>query len=156
MYVSYFRSPWRRTLLTSMWCTSQCLDAATAKLVLCNPSLLPVQRSHDSPLLGLGRTLLKPAMIFSCSLCHLHQNFPDIPTCTEQVSSQVEGKLAPKLHFFGESWTLHSLHLSISDISEHGSMTLDQNNNQIVGLRKQGIMTRNNNTFSIRIWPGFS
>ena len=31
MYIYFFRYPWRKSLLTSMWCTSQCLDAAMAR-----------------------------------------------------------------------------------------------------------------------------
>ena len=73
------------------------------KLALWNPSLPLVQRSHGSPLIGLGRILLQPEIIYNCSLIHLQKYLFDIPTCIEQVSSQVEGKLAPKLHFFGES-----------------------------------------------------
>ena len=57
------------------------------KLALWNPSLPLVQRSHDSPLLGLVRTLLKSSMLCTCRLCHLQQPLSDIPTCIELVSS---------------------------------------------------------------------
>ena len=97
------------------------------KLALWNPSLPPMQRSHDSPLLGLGRKILQPVVLFTCILIHLQQHFFYIPTCIEQVSSQVEGKLAPKLHFSEESWTLHPLQLAILDLPKHGSRTWDQN-----------------------------
>ena len=95
------------------------------KLVLWNPSFPLVQRSHDSPLLGHGRTLLKLVMLCNFKLNHWKQHLSNISTCIEQVFSQVEGKLALKLHFYGESWTLHPLHLSISDNSEHGSRNQD-------------------------------
>ena len=74
-----------------------------AKLVLWNPYLPPVQRSHDSTLLGHGRTILQPDVPCIFGLYHIQQPFSDTPTRIELISSQVEGKLAPKLHFFEEN-----------------------------------------------------
>ena len=70
MYISSWISPCRKTDLTSIWCTSQCLDAEIAKTRRMESIFEPMQKSHGSPHIGPRWNLLLPALTYIFRLCH--------------------------------------------------------------------------------------